>query len=386
MRYPLPANFVLIAIAWSPLACAAAAEKNAPDGVSASQPSAVIGGPAAPAVKETWDSEPRQAALRLQLFLDKEGFGPGKIDGRWGGFSQKAAERWNAAANGSKIPILESGQLDPAQMKEIPFSEEQLTSYEITDQDQARIGTLPGKPREMAKLKELPYTSLLELVAEKFHADADYLREINALPADGDLKVGSKVKVPNVAKPFDIAEPLALFKAAEEMKAEEEKAREKKAEATKAEKKKAPQPPTDDANNAESDMELTVLRQDRVVELRQGGKLIRSFPISPGASDNQSPAGNWKVAVISWMPKFRWDKSMLEEGKRSDNAYLLPPGPNNPVGIVWIGLSADGIGLHGTPFPDAIGRNQSHGCIRLSNWDALDLGKTVTVGTRVVVK
>ncbi|MEO7098933.1 MAG: L,D-transpeptidase [Luteolibacter sp.] len=376
MRYPIPANFVLIAFAWSPLACAASAEKTAPDGVSASQPSAAIGGPTAPAVKETWDSEPRQAALRLQLFLDKEGFGPGKIDGRWGGFSRKAAERWNAAGNSMKIAILENGGLDPAKTKEIPFSAELLTTYEITGQDQAMLGALPGKPREMAKLKELPYASLLELVAEKFHADSDYIREINALPADGDLKVGSKVKVPNVAAPFDISEPMALFKAAEEKKAEENKAREKK----------APQTSADDTKKPDSDMELTVLRQDRVVELRKGGELIRSFPISPGANDNQSPAGNWKVAVISWMPKFRWDKSMLEDGKRSDNAYLLPPGPNNPVGVVWIGLSADGIGLHGTPFPDAIGRNQSHGCIRLSNWDALDLGKTVTVGTRVVVK
>ncbi len=370
MRYRIPATFALFALAWLPLACVAA-EKNMRDAEPSSHPAGAPAEPAAPALKETWDSEKRQAALRLQLFLDREGFGPGKIDGRWGGFSRKAAGRWNAAGNGKKIAILESGELDPAHTKQIPYSAELLTSYEITGQDQSRIGTLPGKPRDMAKLNELPYTSLIELVAEKFHADSDYLREINGLPAEGDLKVGSKVKVPNVAKPFDIAEPMALFKAAKEKKAES---------------KEAPQASADDTKKPESDMELTVLRQDRVVELRQGGKLIRSFPISPGAGDNQSPAGNWKVDVISWMPEFRWDKSMLEDGQRSKNAYLLPPGPNNPVGIVWIGLSADGIGLHGTPFPDHIGRNQSHGCIRLSNWDALDLGKTVTVGTRVVVK
>ena len=123
-----------------------------------------------------------------------------------------------------------------------------------------------------------------------------------------------------------------------------------------------------------------------MVEVREAGKLVHSFPITPGANDNVSPPGDWKVSIVSWMPEFRWDKSMLEDGKRSDEAFLLPPGPNNPVGIVWIGLNADGIGLHGTPDPDAIGRDRSHGCIRLSNWDALKLAKSVSPGTPVTVK
>ncbi len=372
MLYRIPASFTVIAFAWSPFAFSATPETPAPETEQVSPSSTTRG---EPALKEPWDSEKRQAALRLQLFLDKEGFGPGKIDGRWGGFSRKAADRWNAAGNSVKIAILEDGELDLSKTKDIPYSEELLTTYEIPAGDQELLGTLPNNPREMAKLGNLPYTSLMELVAEKFHADADYLREINGLPADGDFTVGSKVKVPNVAAPFEISEPIDLFKTAEETKDEAKK-----------EAKRAPESPANGGKVSEPDMELTVLRQQRVVEVRQAGKLIRSFPISPGASDNQSPAGNWKVAVISWMPEFRWDKSMLEDGKRGDQAYLLPPGPNNPVGIVWIGLTADGIGLHGTPFPDDIGRNQSHGCIRLSNWDALDLGKTVTVGTRVVVQ
>jgi lipoprotein-anchoring transpeptidase ErfK/SrfK len=368
----VPATFTLFALMCSPLVLAAAAdEKAVPDAENASQSSAVDGDPAASAANETWESDKRQAALRLQLFLDKEGFGPGKIDGRWGGFSRKAAERWNAAGNSMKIAILDGGELDPAKTKDIPYSAELLTSYEITGKDQAILGTLPRKPQEMAKLKDLPYTSLMELVAEKFHADPDYICEINGLASASDLKVGSKVKVPNVTNPFEIAEPMALFQAAKE---------------NKDEAKKAPKASVDDTKKPDSDIELTVLREQRVVEVRKVGKLIRSFPISPGASDNKSPAGDWKIDVISWMPEFRWDKSMLEDGKRSKEAHLLPPGPNNPVGIVWIGLDADGIGLHGTPFPDDIGRNESHGCLRLSNWDALDLGKIVTVGTRVVVK
>ena len=274
-----------------------------------------------------WQSPERQAALRVQLFLDKEGFGPGKIDGRWGGFSEKAALRWNASRKGMKITILENGGLDLAKVAQIPFSGELITTYTTVEKDHSLTGSFPPEPEEQAELKELPYASLMELVAEKFHADPDLIRELNSLAPDSDLEVGSELRVPNVSEPFDIAEPAAL----------------------------ASKGTSDDA-------------------------------ISPGANDNPSPEGKWKVYIISWMPEFRWDKSMLEDGKRSDEAYLLPPGPNNPVGIVWIGLNADGIGLHGTASPNAIGRNRSHGCIRLSNWDALKLAKSVIEGTPVTVK
>ena len=328
----------------------------------------------AKAKDEKWDSEKRQAALRVQLFLDNQGFGSGKIDGRWGGFSRKAADRWNESDQDMKITIMEDGELDLAQAKDIPLSGDMITSYKVTDHDKSILGTLPEDPEAMSKLKELPYTSLMELVCEKFHADPDFVREINGLGPDATLEVGSEVKVPNVSEPFNISEPMKMAetagKAAEKDKEnkDDEKASEK------------------DTEKAAPERELTVLREQRVVEVREAGKLIHSFPISPGANDNLSPAGNWKVSVISWMPEFRWDKSMLEDGKRSDDAFLLPPGPNNPVGIVWIGINADGIGLHGTPYPDAIGRNRSHGCIRLSNWDALLLAKSVTPGTPVIVK
>ncbi|MGJ8634297.1 MAG: L,D-transpeptidase [Luteolibacter sp.] len=317
--------------------------------------------------KETWDSEKRQAALRVQLFLDEKGFGPGKIDAHWGGFTEKAAERWNASGNSPEVKILDSGDLDLASATDLPFSENLTTTYTITDSDQKMLGDLPDSPEEKAKLKELPYSSLLELVSEKFHVDPDFVKEINELGSDDKLEVGTELKVPNVSEPFDIEEVLSMAeKAKEDSKDENQK----------------------DSENAKSSnsLEMNVLLDDRVVELRDGETLVHSFPISPGAKGNQTPAGDWKVSVISWMPEFRWDKSMLENGERSENSHMLPPGPNNPVGIVWIGLTADGIGLHGTPYPDAIGRNESHGCIRLANWDALKLGKAITLETPVIVK
>ena len=98
------------------------------------------------------------------------------------------------------------------------------------------------------------------------------------------------------------------------------------------------------------------------------------------------PSGTWKVTANVLMPTFRWDRSVLESGVRSDTAYQLPPGPRNPVGIVWIALNRPSVGMHGTPTPDRIGRNESHGCIRLANWDAFVLSQLVTKGTSVEVK
>ncbi len=321
--------------------------------------------------KEMWDSEKRQAALRVQLFLDEKGFGPGKIDGYWGGFSEKAAERWNATDPESKIVSNDEGDLDLKMAKDLPFEGDLIINYEITEEDQELIGKMAEEPEGLAEQEELPYTSLLEVVAEKFHADPDFLVEANGLDEDPALKVGDSLKVPNVAEPFEVSKAMQLAEDAAE--GDEENAEEN------AE--------SGDKQEGEKEMfHLTVLRDARVVEVRKDDKLELSFPISPGASDNQSPKGEWKVTTISWMPEFRWDKSMLESGERSNDSYMLPPGPNNPVGIVWIGISADGIGLHGTSEPDAIGRNSSHGCIRLSNWDALKLGETVTVGSKVVIK
>ena len=99
-------------------------------------------------------------------------------------------------------------------------------------------------------------------------------------------------------------------------------------------------------------------------------KLVACFPITPGSKAIPTPKGEWHVVAKTLLPEFRWDKSVLMTGKRSNTFYQLPPGPNNPVGICWIALNKPGIGMHGTAEPDTIGRSASHGCIRLSNWDA----------------
>ena len=146
------------------------------------------------------------------------------------------------------------------------------------------------------------------------------------------------------------------------------------------------QPPTPLASPAPAVRRLGLLRDERLIELYEDDRLIACFPCTPGSREVPVPTGTWKITANVLMPHFRWDKSVLEMGVRSENAYNLPPGPNNPVGIVWMAINRPSVGMHGTPTPDRIGRNESHGCIRMSNWDAFVLSQLVAKGTPVEVK
>jgi lipoprotein-anchoring transpeptidase ErfK/SrfK len=305
-------------------------------------------------VKEASDefsSTKRQAAMTVQLFLDGEGFGPGRIDALWGEFSKKASTRWNEANPDRKIEMGVTGDPSAESISKLGWNKPLTTEYTITEKDAEDVGELPEKPEEMAKLKSLPYTSLMELIAEKFHSYPELILELNNLDSTSTLSVGDTITVPNVANPFDLEGP----KSAE-------------------------------GKTGASEGEIFINRAKEILEFRVDGKIALSFPITPGAGDNPAPPGDWKIDVIAWMPEFRYDQKMLDEGERSADAHMLPPGPNNPVGIVWMGINSDGIGLHGTSSPDTIGRSASHGCIRLSNWDAYKLGQTVAVDTKVHIE
>jgi lipoprotein-anchoring transpeptidase ErfK/SrfK len=122
-----------------------------------------------------------------------------------------------------------------------------------------------------------------------------------------------------------------------------------------------------------------------MLSVYDGEKLIAAYPVTIGSEQTKSPIGDWKVATIAKMPNFRWDQAMLQKGERSENFHLLPPGPNNPVGVVWIALNKKGIGMHGTAEPDSIGRSASHGCVRLANWDVVRLASKVAKGVAVSI-
>jgi lipoprotein-anchoring transpeptidase ErfK/SrfK len=131
---------------------------------------------------------------------------------------------------------------------------------------------------------------------------------------------------------------------------------------------------------------IVINRRDTILELYEGDALIASVPIAPGSPKHPTPPGNWRVVGVAAMPNFRWDEGVLNRGVRTENFYLLPAGPNNPVGVGWIALNKPGIGIHGTNNPYSIGTWASHGCMRTANWDIARISKMVTKGMPVEIK
>ena len=370
--------------------------------------------------------------VRLQIFLDEQNFAPGKIDGAYGGFTKKS---W--------LLYQEAQGMKPAEAfdaKTFTSVDPIYTTYTVAKDDLAALGVVPKEIPDQAKNKVLPYTSMPELIGERYHVGVDFLRKINAPRNLDALKEGDTVKVPNVVPPFNLAQVLALRQYTKEreliLKAAKDKAaRDKAANTPPATPGASPTPsaenvpaampgptvpvsaspppvgdvpaPVPVASPAASpdmapapanrpvltavpanskQLVFHVSTKDSYLEVRDGDRLVACFPITPGSTAIPTPKGEWHVVAKTLMPEFRWDKSVLMTGKRSDVAYQLPSGPNNPVGVTWIALDKPGIGMHGTAEPDTIGRSASHGCIRLSNWDAFKVYGMVAPGTKVIIE
>ena len=302
--------------------------------------------------------------LRAQLFLDASAFKPGAIDGKWGEFMRKALVRY-AQAQGNETQQFRN---QPPAHINLPFdlSTPTLISYEISPDDQQWIGIVERTHAAQQKQHALPYTSYLELVAEKFHCKQEFLRRINPAYDWSRAQPGDSVQVPNVATPFVIQDAVNL------------KLQTKASEKTGQIKTENQRPPA-------GQYSIYVSVPERSLELYQDGKLVGSYPITAGSKSLPAPVGEWIVQGIAWMPLFRWDRAILYGKHRSGHFYMLPAGPNNPVGILWMGLNHKGSGIHGTDEPETIGRTTSHGCIRLANWDAIDLGTKVLPGVHVTI-
>jgi len=288
----------------------------------------------------------REVMTQLQIFLDQQLFGPGKIDGRGGEFTTKALKCYQRA-NG----LPETGKVDANIALDSVFPV--YVDYTLTDADAQWVGDCPAKPAEQSKKKYLPYESLLEFLTERFHCDPAFLEKINTGLKLSALKPGDVVRVPNV-EPFKIEElpKTGNLKPQPELK----------------------------------QRLITIDRKERMLELTENDALIAAVPITPGGGKLPTPAGDWKIVGIAAMPTFRWDEGVLNRGVRTENFYELPPGPNNPVGVLWCGLNKPGIGIHGTNSPQTIGRSASHGCMRVANWDVIRLSKLITAGMKVVIK
>jgi len=283
-----------------------------------------------------------EISTRLQIFLDNNNFGPGKIDGRMGEFFRKALINYKIAHG-----MFPTGSVDRL-LAQVPVA---FTTYTITPEDEKFVGTTANKPSEQSKLKSLPYGSFLEFVAERFHSAESFLQKINPGKNLEQQKPGDTVIVPNVV-PFQIENLSEGFV-----------------------------PP----NPAFAAREIIIDTVERTLEVRENNYLLYEFPITPGSTTLPAPKGIWKILGIATLPWFRHDEGVLNYGVRTNEFYNLPPGPNNPVGILWMGLNKPGIGIHGTNNPETIGRAASHGCIRMANWDAAKIKDLVTVGTVVKI-
>jgi lipoprotein-anchoring transpeptidase ErfK/SrfK len=247
----------------------------------------------------------------------------------------------------------------------------------------------------------LLYGSLWEALAERFHCDLNFLKELN--PEVSEPAVGMVLRVPDVEE-FRMDDVKALQKArangtAQALPVSTPSAAEaplppppspqivNEADFFTSASPATPEPakPTPTATPAPS-RRLVLLRDERLIEFYENDRIAGCFPCTPGSAKFPVPLGTWRVTSNILMPNFRWDKSVLETGVRSNNAYNLPPGPNSPVGIVWMGINRPSLGMHGTNSPDRIGRNESSGCIRLANWDAFRLCQLVKSGTALEVR
>jgi lipoprotein-anchoring transpeptidase ErfK/SrfK len=286
--------------------------------------------------------------LHLQVLLDRAGFSPGAIDGQMGANTKRALSALERAGRG----------LTP----DVPAT----TTYRITAADVAGPFT-PDIPQDLADQAALPalgYRSPLELLAERFHASQGLLKRLNA---GASFAEGEEIVVPNV-------EPMILPAAAAAIKEKKPQAQ-SDAETKETEARMAARP----------EVTVTVSKAASTLTVADAsGSVVMHAPVTTGSERDPLPIGEWKVNGVALNPPFRYNPDLFWDADPAHTKALLPPGPNNPVGVVWIDLSKEHYGLHGTPEPETIARAQSHGCVRLTNWDALRLAGLVKPGTRVV--
>jgi lipoprotein-anchoring transpeptidase ErfK/SrfK len=302
-----------------------------------------------------------QQVIAVQVALDRAGFSPGEIDGRGGPKTRLALAEFQKSAN-----LQSTGVVNEETLAALQAPAEPVLSYTITQQDVAGpfIDAMPPDMMEGAKLPALAYTSPLEALAEKFHASPTLLRTLNA---GATWTAGETIKVPNV-EPFELPS-----------KAEKPAASAKPAAGAK------PSAPVKPAGQPA--LEVIVSGATKSLLVRDaGGKVLMHAPVTVGSNKDPLPIGDWKVVGVSWNPTFNYNPDLFWDADPTHAKAKIPAGPNNPVGVVWVDINKQHFGLHGTPEPSTIGRTESHGCIRLTNWDATKLGRLVSVGTKVIIQ
>lgn len=278
----------------------------------------------------------RVAILRAQILLDRAHFSPGEIDASYGGNMGKAISAYQTSNALAVSGTVDSATWVALNKDDLPV----LTTYVITDADVAGpFVIIPSSMLAKSKLNALGFSSVLEALGEKFHASPRLLQALNA--GKNFSRAGQSIVVPNVLSP----EPLPA--------------------ATK----------------------VLVDRSDSSVSLLDAAdKIIARFPASTGSKHDPLPVGNWTIKGVAANPVFHYNPKLFWDADPKSVKAKIPPGPNNPVGVAWIDLSKEHYGIHGTPEPSKIGKTESHGCIRLSNWDASTVAAAVSSGMPAVLQ
>ncbi len=318
--------------------------------------------------------------MQAQVVLDRLGFTPGVVDGKMGLSTVNALKGFQEARG-----LTVTGELDEptvqalSQWKHIPATRVVTITPEFAND---RYVAIPKEREDQAKLDRMGYGSLAEKLAERFHTTEEVLAELNPQAAGGATpapveptaneaapkpstayQAGMQIRVPNIGA--DRFDPAAVKDA-------------KWASTLRLLGVGTEQPQAARIEVDKSDQVLRVLDRE--------GKLLAQFTATMGSRQFPLPLGTWKIKGVGHNPPWQYDPALLSTADKSDPKLEIPPGPNSPIGVVWIDLSKEHYGIHGTDEPNRIGRAESNGCIRLTNWDAARLAQMLKPGIKAVFK